>query len=404
MSEIRPFRAWRAPRAVAAEVIAPPYDVMSEAEAREIVRANPRSFVRVSRPESVMPPGSDSHSPEAYATARREYQGLKDAGLLMQDPEEGYYLYGQVMGEQAQVGLVACFSTDEYDRGIVRRHEFTRPDKERDRINHIDATNGQTGMVFLAYRDTAALNQLIEEGQRREPEFRITTEDGVVHTLWRLADPATVAAITAAAAALPATYVADGHHRSAAASLVHKERAGRPGRHGWFVACLFPASTLKILAYNRAVKDLHGHTPEALLRAIAAAGYRVSPAAAPVPSRPGLATMYLDGRWHQLEALDVPDHPVASLDVSMLQERVLGPLLAIDNPRTNQRVDFVGGIRGHAELVKLVDGGTHAVAFHMYPTQMDQLLAVADAGEVMPPKSTWFEPKLRDAVAMHELE
>ncbi len=404
MSAIRPFRAWRAPRAVAAAVIAPPYDVMSESEARDIVAANPRSFVRVSRPESVMPVGSDSHSPEAYATAGREFAAMKAQGLVTQDAEEGYYLYGQVMGEQRQVGLVACFSTDEYDQGIVKRHEFTRPDKERDRINHIDATNAQTGMVFLAYRDDAALNRLIAEGQKRPPEFEVTTEDGVVHTLWRIADPATVNAITAAAAGLPATYVADGHHRSAAASLIHKERAGKPGRHGWFVACLFPSSILNIHAYNRAVKDLNGHSAESLLSAVSAAGYKVTPTGAPVPTRPGLATMYLAGQWYQLEAQRVPDHPVLSLDVSMLQERVLAPLLNIDNPRTNKRIDFVGGIRGHQELVKLVDGGSHAVAFHMYPTQMDQLLAVADAGEVMPPKSTWFEPKLRDAVAMHDLE
>lgn len=404
MSAIRPFRAWRAPRAVAAAVIAPPYDVMSESEARDIVAANPRSFVRVSRPESVMPAGSDSHSPEAYATAGREFAAMKAQGLVTQDAEEGYYLYGQVMGEQRQVGLVACFSTDEYDQGIVKRHEFTRPDKERDRINHIDATNAQTGMVFLAYRDDAALNRLIAEGQKRTPEFEVTTEDGVVHTLWRIADPATVNAVTAAAAGLPATYVADGHHRSAAASLIHKERAGKPGRHGWFVACLFPSSILNILAYNRAVKDLNGHSAESLLSAVSAAGYTVTPTDAPVPTHPGLATMYLAGQWYQLEAQRIPDHPVLSLDVSMLQERVLAPLLNIDNPRTNKRIDFVGGIRGHQELVKLVDGGSHAVAFHMYPTQMDQLLAVADAGEVMPPKSTWFEPKLRDAVAMHDLE
>jgi uncharacterized protein (DUF1015 family) len=404
MSQIRPFRAWRAPNAVASEVIAPPYDVMSAEEAREIVQGNPRSFVRVSRPEAVMPPGADSHSPEAYATARREYEGLKNAGLIVQDPEEGYYLYGQKMGAQVQVGLVACFSTEEYDAGLIKKHEFTRPDKERDRINHIDATNGQTGMVFLAYRDDERLNDLIVKNAQRTPEFMVTTEDGVVHTLWRLADAETVAAITEAAGQLPAVYVADGHHRSAAASLVHKERAGRPGRHGWFVACLFPASILNILAYNRAVKDLNGHTPDGLIAAIREAGYHIGPTDQKAPNRPGTCTMYLQGRWWLLTAKDVPDDPVARLDVSMLQDRVLGPLLAIDNPRTNKRIDFIGGIRGWEELVKLVDSGSHAVAFHMYATQMGQLLDVADAGQVMPPKSTWFEPKLRDAVAMHELD
>lgn len=404
MSAVRPFRAWRAPSALAAQVIAPPYDVMSEDEARVIVRENPSSFVRVSRPEAVMPPGSDSHSAEAYATARREYDGLKARGLIVQDPTESYYLYGQQMGDQRQVGLVACFSTEEYDSGLIKRHEFTRPDKEKDRIAHINATNGQTGMVFLAYRDDLKLNMLLAEGQKQAPEFEVTTEDGVIHTLWRISDPGTVNRISEAARQLPATYVADGHHRSAAASLVHKERAGKPGRHGWFVACLFPSSTLNILAYNRAVKDLNGHTPAGLLEAIYNAGFDVVPTSLTVPPRRGSATMYLDGGWFLLTARDVPSDPVAALDVSMLQDRVLGPLLNIDNPRTNKRIDFIGGIRGAAELVKLVDAGSHAVAFHMFPTQMHQLLAVADAGEVMPPKSTWFEPKLRDAVAMHELE
>jgi uncharacterized protein (DUF1015 family) len=225
----------------------------------------------------------------------------------------------------------------------------------------------------------------------------------VVHTLWRVSDPVAIAAITAAAAELPATYVADGHHRSAAASIVHRERAGRPGRHGWFLAGLFPASALQILAYNRAVRDLAGRSPTEFLREVAAR-FVVSATAEPVPARAGELTMYLAGTWYRLEARDIPVDPVAGLDVSLLQDRVLAPLLGIANPRTDKRIDFIGGIRGWQELVRLVDTGSHAVAFHLHPTQMDQLLAVADAGEVMPPKSTWFEPKLRDAVAMHELE
>lgn len=402
MSHLRPFRAVRAPNALAATVIAPPYDVMSEAEARAVVAANPRSFVRVSRPESVMPVGADSHAPEAYATARAQFETMFDEGLLIQDEVESYYLYGQRMGEHAQVGLVACFSCAEYDAGLIKKHEFTRPDKEKDRVDHIDATNCQTGMVFLAYRDTPRLNALIAEGATREPEWRVTTEDGVVHTLWRLSDPDTVAAITAAAAELPATYVADGHHRSAAASIVNRQREGR-GRAGWFLAGLFPSSSLQILAYNRAVKDLFGHSEDSLMAAVRA-HFDVEPTEAQVPPGRGRYTMYLGGRWYALTARDVPADPVEALDVSMLQERVLRPLLGIDNPRTDKRVDFVGGIRGWQELVKLVDQGTHAVAFHLHPTAMDQLLAVADAGQVMPPKSTWFEPKLRDAVAMHRLD
>lgn len=401
MSQIRPFRAVRAPNAVAASVIAPPYDVMSEAEARAVVAANPRSFVRVSRPESVLPEGADSHAPEAYAAARAQFEAMFAEGLLMQDDAEGYYLYGQKMGDHAQVGLVACFSCEEYDRGLIKKHEFTRPDKEKDRVDHINATDCQTGMVFLAYRDTAKLNGLIAEGASRPPEWRVTTEDGVVHTLWRITDPAMVAAITAAAAELPATYVADGHHRSAAASIVNRQRGGA-GRSGWFLAGLFPASALQILAYNRAVKDLYGHTEASLMAAIRA-HFDLAPSEVPVPTGRGHYTMYLGGRWYALTARDVPADPVASLDVSMLQDRVLRPLLGIENPRTDKRIDFIGGIRGWQELKKLVDQGTHAVAFHLHPTAMDQLLAVADAGQVMPPKSTWFEPKLRDAVAMHRL-
>jgi uncharacterized protein (DUF1015 family) len=403
MSKIRPFRAVRAPNAVAAQVIAPPYDVMSEAEARAIVQENPRSFVRVSRPESVLPAGTDSHSRLAYDTVRTEYNGMKAAGLLIQDAEESYYLYGQKMGDHFQVGLVATFSCEEYDEGLIKKHEFTRPDKEKDRVEHIDGSNAQTGMVFLAYRDTEALNGLIARCSAQAPEWKVTTEDDVEHTLWRVSAPADVAAITAAAAELPATYVADGHHRSAAASIVHRMRAGKPGRHGWFLAGLFPASALQILAYNRAVKDLFGHTPESLLAAIRA-HFDVTPTTSPVPAGRGQYTMYLNNTWYSLQARNIPEDPVARLDVSMLQDRVLRPLLGIENPRTDKRIDFIGGIRGWQELKKLVDAGSHAVAFHLHATSMDQLLAVADAGEVMPPKSTWFEPKLRDAVAMHELE
>jgi uncharacterized protein (DUF1015 family) len=403
MSEIRPFRAVRAASARAATVIAPPYDVMNEAEARAIIAENPESFVRVSRPEAVLPEGSDSHSPAAYAAARAEFDAMRASGALARDATPSYYLYGQTMGTHFQVGLVATFSVDEYDRDLIKKHEFTRPDKERDRVAHIDASNCQTGMVFLAYRDQEPLNTLITKGTAATPEWRVTTEDGVEHVLWRVSEPAEVDAITRAAALLPCTYVADGHHRSAAASIVHRERNGQPGSHAWFLAGLFPASALQILAYNRAVKDLFGHTPETLLAAVRA-HYDVTETTTPAPEGPGNATMYLNGTWYHLHAHDVPADPVEALDVSMLQNRVLRPLLGIDNPRTDKRIDFVGGIRGWQELVKLVDSGSHAVAFHMYPTSLAQLFAVADSGNVMPPKSTWFEPKLRDAVAMHLLD
>lgn len=402
MSDIRPFRAVRAANAKAARVIAPPYDVMSEAEARALVAANPESFVRVSRPEAVLPEGADSHAPEAYATARRELDAMLSSGLLSRDDTDSYYLYGQKMGAHFQVGLVAAFSVHEYDTNLIKKHEFTRPDKERDRVAHIDATNCQTGMVFLAYRDQEPLNSLIVKGTQGAPEWKVTTEDDVEHTLWRVSDPALVDAITRAAGELPCTYVADGHHRSAAASIVHRERLGMAGGHAYFLAGLFPASTLQILAYNRAVKDLFGHTPASFLAAVGA-HFDIC-VAEPVPAGRGQMTMYLEKTWYSLTARDVPADPVQALDVSLLQDRVLRPLLGIDNPRTDKRIDFVGGIRGWQELVKLVDAGTHAVAFHMHPTSLDQLFAVADSGNVMPPKSTWFEPKLRDAVAMHALD
>lgn len=402
MSRVVPFRAIRAANALAAQVIAPPYDVMSEAEARAIVAGNPKSFVRVSRPESVMPAGADSHAPEAYATARAQFQAMLAEGALVQDDTPSYYLYGQTWQGRTQVGLVAGFSVDEYDQDLIKKHEFTRPDKEKDRVDHIDATDCQTGMVFLAYRDQEALNALIAKGSQGAPEWEVTTEDAVTHRLWRISDAATVAAITDAAGELPCAYVADGHHRSAAASIVHRQRAGQSGNHAWFLAGLFPASNLRILAYNRAVKDLHGHTEASLLASIAA-HFDITDTDAPVPPGRGCVTMYLGGTWRLLTSRDVPSDPVAGLDVSILQDRVLRPLLGIDNPRTDKRIDFIGGIRGHEELVRLVDSGSHAVAFHMHPTSLGELFDVADSGNVMPPKSTWFEPKLRDAVAMHPI-
>ena len=402
MSRVVPFRAIRAANALAAQVIAPPYDVMSEAEARAIVAGNPQSFVRVSRPESVMPAGADSHAPEAYATARAQFQAMLAEGALVQDDSPSYYLYGQTWQGRTQVGLVAGFSVDEYDHDLIKKHEFTRPDKEKDRVEHIDATDCQTGMVFLAYRDQEALNALIAKGSAGTAEWEVTTEDAVTHRLWRISDPASVAAITDAAGQLPCAYVADGHHRSAAASIVHRQRAGKTGNHAWFLAGLFPASNLQILAYNRAVKDLHGHTEASLLASIGA-HFDISDTDAPVPPGRGRVTMYLGGTWRLLTARDVPADPVTGLDVSILQDRVLRPLLGIDNPRTDTRIDFIGGIRGHEELVRLVDSGSHAVAFHMHPTSLGELFDVADSGNVMPPKSTWFEPKLRDAVAMHPI-
>jgi uncharacterized protein (DUF1015 family) len=394
MADVRPFRAVRPADSLARQVIAPPYDVLTEQEARELAR-EPRSFVRVTRPEVDLAPGTDPHSDLAYSKARENLDAFLAAGTLVRDEEPTYYFYGQVMGAHRQVGILAGASVDEYDAGTLKKHEYTRPDKEDDRTHHMEVLDAQVGLVFLAYRATDLLRALSDRVTAAAPLWRITTEDGVEHALWA-APRELVPEIQGAFAAVDALYIADGHHRSAAASRVHARRGDAATAH--FLAGLFPDDALQVMAYNRVVDDLNGATPDAFLGALAQ-HFEVSPAADPVPHARGSFTLYLEGRWHLLRPLDgvVPDDPVGRLDVSVLQERILGPLLGIEDPRRSQRIRFVGGIRGHRALEAAVDGGA-AVAFHLYPTGLDQLFAVADAGRVMPPKSTWFEPKLREGV------
>lgn len=406
MSEIRPFRGLRARSDLAGRIIAPPYDVVSEDEARAIAGANPWSFLHITRPEVGLPVGGDPHAPEAYAMGRTRLEDFKRQGFLVQDATPCFYLYAQTWRGRTQVGLMAACSVAEYDQGTIKRHELTRPDKEQDRVDHIDALDAQTGLVFLAWRDdNARVRAAMAKAREIPPAWEVPTDDGVVHALHVVSEPGLVAELQAAFAEVPALYVADGHHRSAAASRVCAARGGQ-GDSDRFLAGVFPDSELEIMAYNRVVSDLNGHSKGQLLTAIAE-HFEIRHGADPKPSRRGIITAYLGGdEWIELTPRPgvVPADPVGCLDVSVLQTQVLGPLLGIHNPRTDSRISFVGGIRGHEALAHAVDSGQAAIAFHLFPTGMDQLFAVADAGELMPPKSTWFEPKLRGGVLVHALQ
>lgn len=395
VADVRPFRALRPADALAGKVIAPPYDVLSEDEARAIAQER-LSFVRVTRPEVDLPAGTDAHSDVAYAKARENLDAFMADGTLIRDPAPTYYFYGQVMGSHRQIGIVAGASVAEYDGGSLKKHEYTRPDKEDDRTHHMEVLDAQVGLVFLTYRATPTLAALTAEVTAADPAWRVTTEDGVEHALWP-APVDKVDAICAAFREVDTLYIADGHHRSAAASRVHQNRGVDASAH--FLAGLFPDDSLKVLAYNRVVDDLAGYSSAEFMEQVGR-DFLIERGVAPEPSERGRFCMYLDGEWYGLEprAGVVPtDDPVASLDVAVLQDRILAPLLGIDDPRRSTRIRFVGGIRGHQALERAVDGGA-AVAFHLYATGLDQLFDVADAGEVMPPKSTWFEPKLREGV------
>lgn len=405
MADIRPFRGVRPDNHRAGKVIALPYDVLSRAEARAILADNPENFLQVTRADATVPDGVAEHGPEVYAQARANLDQLLADGVLVQDDAPCFYLYTQTWKGRTQSGLMAVCSVEEYDDNRIKKHELTRPKKEQDRVDHVTALDAQTGLVFLAYRDTHdAVKTAMAEARALPPAWTVTTEDGVTHALSVVGDPALVNRLREAFAAVDALYIADGHHRSAAASRVAAARDGA-GTSPWFLAGIFPDSELQVLAYNRVVKNLGGRTPAAFLAAVAET-HTLEPAAAPRPPKPGQVTLYLEGSWHLLtpRAGVVPsDDPVGCLDVAVLQNTVLSRLLGIENPRTDERIAFVGGIRGPAALESAVDSGDWAAAFHMYPTSMAELFAVADADRLMPPKSTWFEPKLRGGVVLHRL-
>lgn len=399
MADVRPFRALRPRGAVAAKVIAPPYDVLSYQEACAIAQ-NRQSFVRVTRSEVDLPKGADAHGEAAYRMAKQNLDAMISAAVLQLDDREGYLLYGQTMGDHTQVGVLAACSVDEYDRGVIAKHEFTRPDKEDDRTHHMEVLDAQVGLVFLTHRPHAGLSQLVSVISSAAPEWEVTTEDGVVHRLWGVpADHAD--GFQAAFAEMPTLYIADGHHRSAAASRVHASRGSEES--AYFLAGLYPSDALQVMAYNRVVHDLNGRSPEAFLDAISAS-WDVTADTTDTPSERGDVRMYLQGQWFGLRIKPgrLADDVVAQLDCSALQDHLLAPILGVQDPRRSTRIHFVGGVHGPARLVRDVKAGA-AVAFHMYPTGLDQLFDVADAGRVMPPKSTWFEPKLREGVAVRML-
>jgi uncharacterized protein (DUF1015 family) len=413
MSLIKPFAGLRPAANRADNVAAPPYDVVSTSEARVMVDGRPWSFLHISRPEVDLPKGTDPYSPAVYAKARENLELMIAEGILLRDPGVRYYVYRLTMGQHVQTGLVAAASVAAYDADRIKKHEFTRPVKEDDRVRQIDALNAQTGPVFLVYPSDAGIDAALAEVAASAPEVDITAVDGVRHEVWSVADAAAIDRLTQAFEALDALYVADGHHRSAAASRVAAaRRAANPGHTGeepynYFLAVIFPHTQMQILAYNRLVRDLHGLDAEAFLARVAVP-FRVEPSSAPVqPARPAEFGMYLDGAWYRL-TLDpgrIPwDDPVARLDVSLLQDNLIEPILGIVDPRRDDRIDFVGGIRGLEGLTIRVDHGEMRVAFSLYPTRMPDLMAVADIGEVMPPKSTWFEPKLADGLVSHILD
>lgn len=363
---------------------------------------NPLSFLHVSKPEIDLPPGTDLYSPEVYAKGRENFGKLIASGALVQDKSAGFYLYRQVMGSHSQVGLVAVVSCEEYQQGIIKKHELTRVDKEDDRVRHIETLNSQTGPVFLTYRANPKLNELFARKLTEQPEIDLTAKDGVRHTSWGIRDAATIRAIESEFAGIPYLYIADGHHRSAAAARVFQARRGA-GNSAWFMAVIFPHNQMQILPYNRVLKDLNGLSATTLLQKLASI-FTIRPGGAAKPTRKHELALYLNGQWHTLNfrpEFSATSDPIEKLDVTLLQKLVLAPLFGIDDPRTSKRINFVGGIRGTAELEKLVNSGEYACAFSMFPTSIEDLMVIADAGGIMPPKSTWFEPKLRDAMFCH---
>ncbi len=401
---IRSYRALRPVPELANRIASLPYDVVSTAESRALVEGNPDSMLRVSRSDLEFPDDTDPHADAVYARARENWDRLIREKRLVSEAEPSLYIYRQQMGQHVQTGVAALCHVDDYDTGLIKKHEKTRKDKEDDRVRHTSTLSANPGPVFLTYRGQAAIDALVREAAVGAPLIDFTAHTGVRHSIWRVAAPAT---LVAAFASVPCSYIADGHHRAASAARVARERrAANPAHTGtedynWFLTVLFPAAQLHILPYNRLVADLNGYTPAQVLAALAKVG-PVKAAASAEPARPGDIRIFIEGRWHSLELSAAPDaDPVSRLDVSLLQDRVLAPLLAIDDPRTSKRIDFVGGIRGTKFLEDAVTAGRATIAFSLHAVTIDQLMDIADAGQIMPPKSTWFEPKLLDGLFMH---
>lgn len=408
MAILHPFSALRPPPERAKQVSSVPYDVVNTEEARNLSANNPLSFLHVSRPEIDLPEGTDIHSDAVYRKAADNFQNLiKDCPLENEDLPS-IYLYRLIMGEHEQIGVVACCSVDEYDKDVIRKHERTRRDKEDDRTRHMLVLRAQTGPVFLTYCARRDIDTMVMETMMANAIYDFTADDGIQHTIWRVPDPVR---FVQAFRDVPHLYIADGHHRAASASRARSELKDQSSGHtgdeeyNYFLAVIFPDDQLQILPYNRVVRDLNGQSKDEFLSNVKRF-FEVSENGAPTPKEPGNWSMYLDNRWYGLSLpanAPKPEAAVASLDVALLQDRLLDPILGIKDVRTDKRIDFVGGLRGTKELERLVGEGKAAVAFSLFATTVADLLRVSDAGEIMPPKSTWFEPKLRDGLLSHRI-
>ncbi len=409
MSLILPFAGLRPKPEFADAVIAPPYDVLNTREARQQAKGRPHSFLHISKPEIDLPEGTDPFAASVYEKGAENLNKLIQEGILFQDDQPYYYVYRLVMGEHTQTGLVAVASVADYDTNRIRKHEFTRPDKEDDRVRQIDTLNAQTGPVFLTYKNQSAVDTIVNRVSQGKPEYDLTATGGVQHTIWCMKDKSDIDEITRLFDAMDCLYIADGHHRSAAASRVaamrHKAGKGN-GAHDYFLSVIFPDNQMQILDYNRVIVDLNNLSAAEYLEKIQQRFTVTESSDAVKPSRAATFGMYLDKKWYELviKADYIPTDPVGRLDVSLLHDNLIEPVLGISDPRRDKRVDFVGGIRGLGELEKRVDSGEMQVAFSLFATGMADLMAVADANEVMPPKSTWFEPKLADGLVSHVLD
>ncbi|NKB32007.1 MAG: DUF1015 family protein [Pseudomonadales bacterium] len=418
MKLIKPFRGLRPTRELAPQVASHPYDVINREEALEIAKDNPHSFLHINKPEIDVDSSVHAFDESVYAKGSENLQRFIEEGILQQDGEEKFYVYRQVMGTHSQIGLVAAASVEAYEKNLIKKHEFTRPDKEDDRVNHMDALGAQVGPVFLTYKSEDSVNELISQIVETTPEYDFTADDGTKHTFWVIEDVTVSAAIEAAFDSVDCLYVADGHHRSAAASrvkhLYQKRNESHSGSesYNYFLVVLFPHNQMQILDYNRILKDLNGLSAEEFL-SVLAEDFNVEKVAdhsAAKPKQAGEFALYTNNNWIKLTAkaellsgID-KDDPVNSLDVSIMQNQILTPLLNIKDQRTDKRVDFVGGIRGLTELEKRVNSGEWEAAIALYATSIESLMAIADANEVMPPKSTWFEPKLKSGLVVHMLD
>jgi uncharacterized protein (DUF1015 family) len=382
-----------------------PYDTVDTEEARALAAGNAKSFLRIGRPEIDLPKGTDIHSDAVYAKAAANFQEFQKQGYLVREDRPYLYVYRLQMGKHVQRGVVCCCHIEDYEKNVIRKHEKTRADKEDDRTRHVKTLNANSGPIFLTYRDVAALDRIVAETEQGKSFFDFTASDGIRHTIWRIPSSD---AVVKAFAEVPVCYIADGHHRAAAAARAGMEKRAANTAHtgqeeyNWFLAVLFPAGQLQILPYNRCVGDLNGLSSEAFLAQVRRL-FSVADKATPTPKGARHCSMYLAGRWYDLSWGVCENDPVAALDVSFLQDRLLSPVLGIRDPRTDKRIEFIGGIRGAGELTKRVDSGRAAVAFSLYPVTVAQVMAIADAGRIMPPKSTWFEPKLRSGLLVHTL-